>query len=55
MKQDKTAKLISNLIKYGTGGAFVTLIGGILFTYVMAEKRGRERALAHEKDQKLKR
>lgn len=55
MKQDKTAKLISNVIKYGTAGVFVTLIGGILFTYVLAEKRGRESALAYEKSQKAKR
>lgn len=47
MNQDKRARIIGNILKYSAGGVFVCVSGGLLYNYIFAEKRGRERALAY--------
>lgn len=50
MNQDKRARIVVAALKVGAVTAFATLVGALLYNVATAEKHGRERALAHEKE-----
>ena len=49
MSQDKRANIVGKLIKFTATGIFVSVLAGLAYKLSVAEKEGRERALAYEK------